>query len=83
MSRRKSVPELVHDAIERGATSVEEIHKSIAALPLKVLEELGVLPHAAREIEKVQDHSIAAVYDALRKINDEILRSTYRSSPQP
>ena len=38
-----------HDAIEKGATTVEEIHKSIAALPLHILEESELLKGPSHE----------------------------------
>jgi hypothetical protein len=39
MQAKKTLPKLIQEAIDKGATTVEEIHKSIVDLPLKVLEE--------------------------------------------
>ena len=36
---RQSLTELVEETVDKGATAVEEIHKSFADLPLKLLEE--------------------------------------------
>ena len=42
MSDKKTLVRLIQDAIDRGATTVEEVHKSIADLPLRMLEESGL-----------------------------------------
>jgi hypothetical protein len=69
---RKALAKFVEDAIDKGATTVEEIHKSIADLPLKVLEESELLRGAAKEVMRVQDHTIGAIYDLIRDINKRV-----------
>jgi len=69
---RKALAKFVQDAIDKGATTVEEIHKSIADLPLKVLEESELLRRPAKEVMRVQDHTIGAIYDLIRDINKRI-----------
>ncbi len=64
--------ELIEGAIDRGASSVEEIHRSIASLPLRVMESLGVFERTARDVKRIQDESIGAVYDGIRQINREV-----------
>ena len=71
-SERKALARLIQDAIDKGATTVEDIHKSIADLPLKILEESELLKGPAREVRRVQDHTIGAVYDLIRRINDQV-----------
>jgi hypothetical protein len=73
-SERKALASFIHDAIDKGATTVEEIHKSIADLPLKMLEESELLRESAKEVRRVQDHTIGAIYDVIRG-------STGRSEP--
>jgi len=70
--QRKDLRTLVHEAVEEGANSAEEIHKSIAGLPLRIIEEIGVFGSATKEVEKVQDRSIGAVYDVIRSVNDQV-----------
>lgn len=60
---------IVQDAIDRGATSVEEVHRSIAALPLDVLDKIAPL-QATQTVRGVQDATIGAVYDSIRLVND-------------
>jgi len=71
-TEKKTLTRLVQDAIDRGATTVEEIHKSIADLPLKMLEESQLLRGPAKEVRRVQDHTIGAVYDLIREVNQQV-----------
>jgi len=70
MTKPKDIADLVEEAIDKGATTVEEIHKSIADLPLKVLEKINILKKPIKEVRRVQDYSIGAVYDLIREINE-------------
>ncbi|MFN8543796.1 MAG: hypothetical protein U0807_06280 [Candidatus Binatia bacterium] len=72
MAETKSVARLIQDAIDEGATTVEDIHKAIADLPLKILEESELLRGPAQEVRRVQDQTIGAVYDLIREINQRI-----------
>ena len=69
---KKTLTRLVQDEIDKGATTVEEIHKAIADLPLKVLEESDLLKGPAKEMRRVQDHTIGAIYDLIRDINHKV-----------
>jgi hypothetical protein len=89
MRQRKEIADLVQEAINRGATTAEDIHKSIANLPLKMLEEISVLKKPVREVRKVQNRSIGAVYDLIRTVNvrvgklaSELLRERKAVSPR-
>jgi hypothetical protein len=70
--KRKELASFIQDAIDKGATTVEEIHKSIADLPLKMLEESELLRGPAKEVRRVQDHTIGAIYDVIRGINERV-----------
>lgn len=72
MSGKKTLTRLVQDEIDKGATTVEEIHKAIADLPLKVLEGSDLLKGPAKEVRRVQDHTIGAIYDLIRDINQKV-----------
>ena len=71
-AKRKALARSVQDAIDKGATTVEEIHKSIADLPLRILEESELLKGPAKEVRRVQDHTIGMVYDVIRGINERV-----------
>jgi hypothetical protein len=68
----KTLPRLIEEAVDRGATTVEEIHTAIADLPLKILEDADVMKRRAKEIRRIQDRSIGAVYDLIRDVNKRI-----------
>lgn len=73
MSRdAKALSKLIQDAIDKGATTVEEIHKSIAKLPLDMLAEIEPLKGPAKEARRVQDRSIGAIYDLIRDVNQQV-----------
>jgi hypothetical protein len=72
MTSKKTLTRLIQDEIDKGATTVEEIHKAIADLPLKMLEESDLLKGPAKEVRRVQDHTIGAIYDLIRDINHKV-----------
>lgn len=65
---KKTLIERVQNTIEEGATAAEEIHKAIADLPLKVLEGSRLLKKPAKRVRRVQDRTIGAIYDLVRKV---------------
>ena len=69
---RKTAIRFIQDAIDRGATTVEEIHKSIADLPLKILEENDLLKESAKQAQRLQDHTLGAIYDVIWGINEQV-----------
>jgi len=71
-NQAKRVADLIQDAVDKGATTVEEVHKSIADLPLKMLENVEILKQPVKEVRRVQDRSIGAVYDLIRSINQQV-----------
>jgi histone H3/H4 len=71
-ARGSELASSIEGSIAKGATSVEKIHKSILDLPLRMLEESELLRRPAREVRRVQDRAIAAVYDTIRGINHQV-----------
>ena len=72
METKKSLNKFIQDAIDEGATTVEEIHKSIASLPLRILEENDLLPETTKKVRRLQDHTIGAIYDVIREVNEKV-----------
>jgi hypothetical protein len=70
--RKRALADVIQHAIDKGTTRVEKIHKSIADLPLKMLEERELFRGPAREVRRMQDHAIKAVYDLIRTINQQV-----------
>ena len=69
-SARRDVKKLAHrvrETVDEGANAAEEIHKRVASLPLDVLERLDALEDVVKDVRKVQEQSIGAVYDLSRR----------------
>ncbi len=71
-SNKQEISKLIEDAIDKGATSAEEIHRSIAGLPITVLENLGFGEKPSQEVKQIQDATIGAIYDMVRDINHSV-----------
>lgn len=72
MADVEGIRALVQDAIDRGATSVEEVHKMIAAMPLEALKKIEPLGGAAESAQELTTRSIGAIYDAIRGVNAQV-----------
>lgn len=71
-TRDETLTDSIQAAVERGATSIEGIHKAIADLPLDVMQRNGLFEQTAAEVRKLQDQSIGVVYDVIRDVNRRI-----------
>ena len=72
MSKLRGLKELVQTAIDKGATSVEEVHNKIANMPLTVLEKIAPLEKPAKEIKQFHENTVGTVYDIIRTVNHEV-----------
>lgn len=88
MNKIKSLQELVQETIDHGATSVEEVHRSIAAMPFEQLEKIAFLEGPTQRARDFADQSIGAVYDTIRNLNQhagriarDLLAKLDRSTP--
>ena len=72
MADQQTLSSFVRDAVDKGATTAEEIHKAVASLPLNALEKLELFETSAKEVKEIQDLSIGAVYDLIREINHQV-----------
>lgn len=69
--------DLVHRVVADGADTAEEIHRAIADLPLEILERLDVFKETAEDVQRIQDTSIGAIYDVIRRVNEEVTRMAH------
>jgi hypothetical protein len=72
IARIEAVKDLIQEAVDTGATSVEQIHRAIADLPLSALEQRGLLGDEGKSARKLVDSSIGAVYETIRAVNREV-----------
>ena len=72
MKKLQEIKDLVQEAIDNGANNVEEIHKSLAGKPFKLLKKIKLSGSGVEKLEDFQDQSIGNVYDFLRSMNEKI-----------
>jgi hypothetical protein len=72
----QSLTDLIEQAVDKGATTAEEIHKSIAEFPLKLMEGSELLRQPAKGVRRLQDQTIGAFYDLVRDTNRRVARLT-------
>lgn len=63
---------LVEEAVDNGATTVEEIHRAVAAAPLEILGQVEPLAEVASSAQDLTSRSIGAIYDTIRRVNEEV-----------
>ena len=71
-SDKQKLSKLIEEAVDKGATTAEEITRSIAELPISILESLGFGEKPSQEVRQIQDTTIGAIYDMVRDINHNI-----------
>jgi len=71
-SRIKSLKDAVQKAIDDGATTVEDVHRRIMALPFDQLARIAMVEGVVTKARKWNDKSLGAFYDAIRAINARI-----------
>jgi len=69
MGTAKELKDLVQEAIDKGATTVEDVHQAIARMPLDVLERISPHLPLAKTVGDVQKMTIGTIYDAIRLVN--------------
>ncbi len=72
MSKIMKVKDMVQDLVDKGASSVEEIHKAVADMPFDALKRIDPSQGAADSARKVHHDTVGGVYNLIRKINKEV-----------
>jgi hypothetical protein len=72
LQRVELITNTVQQAIERGATSVEQIHAYVADLPFEALARAGVLDEAPLQLRERQRRAIGMVYEAIRRVTHAV-----------
>lgn len=72
MSRIYTLKDIVHQAVEDGANTVEDVHQRVAALPFDQLERIAVLEKLVRRARGVHDQVSNTVYDTVRAVNARV-----------
>jgi methyl-accepting chemotaxis protein len=66
------IQKVVKDAIDKGATSVEQVHRSVAKMPLKYLAKIDRVKSAAKDAGDIQDKTIGHIYDLINTVNTNV-----------
>lgn len=69
LNRIELLKDMVQEAIDRGATTVEEVHKAIALIPFEAAEKAGLLEDDEAVKRDLVLQPIGFVYDKIREIN--------------
>ena len=64
----------IRKAVDRGADVAESIHRKAAKLPLTAFEGVEPLEGALKDVQRMQQRAIGAIYDLVRDINHELVR---------
>lgn len=72
MTQTRTIAASVHDAIDEITTAVEDIHKSVAEVPLTILGEIIPFGDTIAEVKTTQGHAIEAIYSLVRRINHRV-----------
>lgn len=72
LTRIEAIKDLIQEAVDKGATSVEQIHQAIASMPLDALAKRGLLEEELSSAKEAHNETIGTVYDAIRRVNQEV-----------
>jgi hypothetical protein len=70
--KKRTLAEVVREVVDNGADTAEEIHKQVAAMPLNVLERLDLFEGTVKDVRRIQERSIGAVYETIHRINHDV-----------
>jgi uncharacterized NAD-dependent epimerase/dehydratase family protein len=69
----------IREAVDRGADVAESIHRKAAELPLAPFEGVEPLEGALKDVQRMQERAIRAIYDLVRDVNHELVRLAQES----
>jgi hypothetical protein len=61
--------------VDRGTTSVAEVHKQISGVPFNAMEQIRSIAVPARRARAVHDEVIDVIYDSIRRINHAVFKA--------
>jgi hypothetical protein len=72
LQRLELIKDMIQEAVDRGARSIEQINQYVADLPFEALERAGLLDDEKLKLREKKARTIGMVYDAIRGINKQI-----------
>ncbi|MCP5501517.1 MAG: hypothetical protein H7A25_16565 [Leptospiraceae bacterium] len=71
MINLKELQQVVQDAIDKGATSVEQVHRQIANMPLDMLAKIEQLEGPVNQARDFNDKTIGSIYELIHNLNNK------------
>lgn len=73
LNKLELLKDMVQEAVDKGATTVEEVHRTIAEIPIEQMERNGLLDaEEAQEKKDLHHRTVGTIYDAIRSINRQV-----------
>ena len=69
LNKLRGLKNLVRDAVENGATAIEQVHLATARRPFAVLEQIPGIAEPARGVQQIHDAVVTTSYGAVRAVN--------------
>jgi uncharacterized protein YaaR (DUF327 family) len=89
MINLRELQQVVQEAIDKGATSVEQVHRQIANMPLDFLAKIESLEGPVNQARDFNEKTIGSIYETIHSINTkagemarEILDKMENKTPQ-
>ncbi|MBW2368983.1 MAG: hypothetical protein JRH15_13970 [Deltaproteobacteria bacterium] len=68
----KDVQNVVKSSIAQGSQSIEQVHQTLAKLPLKYLGKIEKIKDTTKDVIDIQEKTIGHLYDLFRSLNDKV-----------
>jgi hypothetical protein len=68
LNKLRGLKNLVRDAVENGATAIEQVHLATARKPFAVLEQIPAIAQPARGVQQIHDTVVTTSYGAVRAV---------------
>ncbi|OUR86967.1 hypothetical protein A9Q81_27300 [Gammaproteobacteria bacterium 42_54_T18] len=73
LNKLELLKDMVQEAVDKGATTVEDVHRTIAEVPIEQMERSGLLDSdEAQEKKDLHHRTVGTIYDAIRSINRQV-----------
>lgn len=72
MSKLQSLKDAVQQALDDGATTVEDVHRRVANIPFEQLAKIAAVEGLVNQARDLHDQSVGTVYDTIRKVNARV-----------
>jgi len=68
----KELKDKVKEAVDKGATSIEEVQKEVAKMPFDIIGKMEPMKTTADGLHDLTDWSIGKVHDMIRGVNQKV-----------